>query len=74
MDLNKPLILKYNIENDQYQNVKEVLKAYFKVSDRLLLKLKKNNKILVNGKIVSPHFPLSLNDIIEVCLDLEEDN
>lgn len=27
-------------ENDCYTNVKEVLKAYFHISDRLLLKLK----------------------------------
>lgn len=68
------MILKYTVENEQYQNVKEVLKAYFKVSDRLLLKLKKNYKILVNGEAVYPDFPLSLHDTIEVLLDLEEDN
>ena len=38
--------LEYTIkENDNYINVKEVLKAYFHISDRLLLKLKKSQNI-----------------------------
>ena len=32
-------------ENDCYTNVKEVLKAYFHISDRLLLKLKNSKNI-----------------------------
>lgn len=54
--------------------LKEVLKAYFKISDRLLLKLKKNDKILLNSEITYMHHPVKGNDIIEVFLDLEEDN
>ncbi len=61
-------------ENDTYKTLKEVLKAYFKISDRLLLKLKKNNKILLNSEITYMHHPVKGNDIIEVFLDLEEDN
>ena len=61
-------------ENDTYKTLKEVLKAYFKISDRLLLKLKKNNKILLNSEITYMHHPLKGNDIIEVFLDLEEDS
>lgn len=61
-------------ENDTYKILKEVLKAYFKISDRLLLKLKKNNKILLNSEITYMHHPVKGNDIIEVFLDLEEDN
>ena len=61
-------------ENDTYKTLKEVLKAYFKISDRLLLKLKKNDKILLNSEITYMHHPIKSNDIIEVFLDLEEDN
>ncbi len=33
--------LKYTIkENDTYSNLKELIKAYFNISDRFLLKLK----------------------------------
>lgn len=61
-------------QNDTYKILKEVLKAYFKISDILLLKLKKNNKILLNSEITYMHHPVKGNDIIEVFLDLEEDN
>ena len=61
-------------ENDTYKTLKEILKAYFKISDKLLLKLKKNNKILLNSEITYIHHPVKCNDMIEVFLDLEEDN
>ena len=67
--------LTYKIkENDSYNNIKELLKAYFKISDRLLLKLKKNNKIKLNDKETNINSPLSFGDIIEVLIDFEEDN
>lgn len=40
-------------DKDLFFNVKEVLKVKFEVSDRLLLKLKKNNKIFLNESICS---------------------
>ena len=36
-------------KTDNYINVKEVLKTYFKISDRLLLRLKNTKNILLNG-------------------------
>ena len=67
--------LKYQVtKNDNYINIKELLKAYFNISDRLLLKLKKNNKIFLNGVITNISTPLSSNDIVEVLIDFEEDN
>lgn len=69
------MILKYQVkENDNYLNIKELLKAYFNISDRLLLKLKKNNKIFLNGVITNISTPLSPNDIVEILIDFEEDN
>ena len=68
------MILTYTIKDNKYQTVKEVLKAYFNISDRLLLKLKKNNKVLMNGVISNINSSLSVNDTIEVLIDFEEDN
>ena len=48
------MLLKYTInKNDNYTNLKEVLKIQFKLSDRLLLKLKRNNKIYINNQIAN---------------------
>ena len=67
--------LSYMIDqNDVFFNVKEVLKIKFQISDRLLLKLKKQKKILLNSKVVSVNSAVQPNDIIEVILDFEEDN
>ena len=61
-------------KDDNFSNLKELLKVYFNISDRLLLKLKKNNKILVNGKIANINSSLLPDDLVEVLLDFEEDN
>ena len=67
--------LSYKIKTvDTYTTLKEVLKAHFKISDRLLLKLKKNKKILLNSEITYMHHSIKVNDIIDVFLDLDEDN
>jgi 23S rRNA pseudouridine1911/1915/1917 synthase len=67
--------LKYIVkENDNFANLKEVLKTKFNISDRLLLKLKSNNKILLNNNPIHIKAPVNLNDIIEIRLDFEEDN
>ena len=59
--------LKYTVINNNYKTVKEVLKAYFNISDRLLVKLKKHNKINLNKT-------LAIGDIVEINMDFEEDN
>lgn len=61
-------------QNGNYQNVKEVLKAEFLMSDRLLLKLKKLQKISLNKKAVYVHHPIQYGDIISCDLNYEEDN
>ena len=46
--------LKYTITiTDHFDNIKEVLKNKFEISDRLLTKLKKNNLIFVNNSIAN---------------------
>lgn len=62
------------INSSKYSNVKEVLKAEFSMSDRLLLKLKNLNKIYLNGNVTSVNHPVLKNDLIECYLDYEEDN
>ncbi len=69
-----PMKLSYVVKSSKYENIKQVLKEEFMVSDRLLLKLKSNQKIYQNGQIASVHSSVLQNDIIEVFLDLEEDN
>lgn len=67
--------LSYIIQtNDNFINIKEVLKAKFQVSDRLLLKLKKKQKIFLNGIQVFLWSPVKNNDKIEILIDFEEDN
>lgn len=59
---------------EHYTNLKELLKVQFLISDRLLLKLKKANKIFVNSKVAPIYTTLKPNDTIEVIIDFEEDN
>ena len=61
-------------EKCNYRNLREVLKAHFNISDRLLLKLKKSNKIFVNNNSTYIDKILKLNDVIEIYIDFEEDN
>lgn len=62
------LELKYLVKSTEYKTVKEVAKSYFHISDRLLLKLKRNHKFWVNGENAFVHTELKENDV--VCIDL----
>ena len=61
-------------DNECFFNIKEVLKTRFEISDRLLLKLKSNNKIFLNGHLAGIKSPVNSNDIVEVLIDFDEDN
>lgn len=63
-----------HVNSSKYSNVKEVLKAEFSMSDRLLLKLKKLDRIYLNGDVTSVNHLVLENDLIECYLDYEEDN
>ena len=65
-------MLKYKVIDDTYYNIKEVLLSYFQISNRLLTKLKKEQKIFLNGNSVYVTTPVSVNDIIEVDINFEE--
>ena len=64
----------YHIVNNKYQNLKHVIKEEFCISDRLLLKLKNNNKIFLNNNNTYLNHKVNLEDIIDVFIDFEEDN
>ena len=69
------MVLKYIIkENDTFINLKDLLKNYFQISDRLLVKLKHEQKILVNDEKAYVDMPLKPGDLISIYIDFEEDN
>ena len=68
------MILSYKVIDNTYLNVKEVLKAHFLMSDRLLLKLKNMKKITLNNEVVYMHHSINIGDIIKVDLNYEESN
>ena len=69
------MVLKYKIkETDEYKIIKDVLKSYFHISDRLLLKLKRNEKIFLNSRKSYVYSNVTPNDIVEIVIDFDEDN
>ena len=61
-------------ENEKFDNIKEVLKTKFEISDRLLLKLKHNNNILLNNELCSIRSLVKPKDTITINLNYNEDN
>lgn len=69
------MILEYTIPNNcTYKNVKEVLKAYFNISDRLLLRLKNTKNILLNDSPTYVSKTVSSKDTVKVVIDFIEDS
>ncbi|MCI8481660.1 MAG: RluA family pseudouridine synthase [Clostridia bacterium] len=66
--------LSYIVTNPNYETIKQVIKEEFKISDRLLLKLKANQKIYRNSQVACVNQTIIKEDMIEVLLDIEEDN
>ena len=67
--------LTYTIKSSEnFDNIKEVIKTQFQISDRLLLKLKQNNKIFLNTIPANIKSPVKPNDTVEILLDFDEDN
>lgn len=64
--------LEYIVTSTNYKTVKEVLKSHFHISDRLLLKLKRNNKIFLNGEPAFVHNQLSEHDVVQVNISFNE--
>ena len=68
------MILEYIKNNDNYNTVRQVVTGKFNISYNLLLKLKKNNKILLNGTSTYLDKEIFNGDIITINIDFEEDN
>ena len=67
--------LEYQIRaSDNYNNLKDLLKKYFEISDRLLVKLKHNQKLYINGEVANINSSLKLNDVVTVVIDFVEDS
>lgn len=66
--------LEYIVKNQNYINIKQILKEEFEMSDRLILKLKTNKKILLNDETTFVNHTIKINDKITILLDFVEDN
>lgn len=66
--------LQYKIIDDRYYNIKQILKDEFNISDRLLKRLKNNNKIFLNTNTITPNFSnFNIGDIISIDLNFDEE-
>ena len=65
--------LEYKQKGNEFNNVKEILKAKFQISDRLLTKLKKNKHIFLNNIPCYVNNKTKPNDTISVDLDFTEE-
>lgn len=66
--------LEYKVTNNKYDNIKQVLKEEFHISDRLLKKLKLNHQIFLNYIPVNINYSdLKIGDFISIVLDFEEE-
>lgn len=61
-------------QNNKYFNIKEILKCHFEISERLLTKLKRNQKILLNRSPAYINTSVKSNDFIQIDLDFEEES
>lgn len=67
--------LSYQIDKDEhYDNVLHVLKEQFFLSDRLITKLKKANKIYLNSLPTYTKKSVTVGDTVSVLIDFDEDN
>lgn len=66
--------LTHKIIDNKYENIKQILKEEFNMSERLILRLKTNNKIFLNDHPVSIYHKFSIDDTISILIDFKEDN
>lgn len=65
--------LKYIVKNNEL-NINQILQNKLNISSRLLYKLIKNNKVLLNGNICDTRNSANVGDVITVDFNYEEDN
>lgn len=65
--------LKYIVKNNEL-NINQILQNKLNISSRLLYKLIKSNKVLLNGNICDTRNSANVGDVITVDFNYEEDN
>lgn len=65
-------IYKVTSEN-KYFNIKELLKSYYNMSDKLIAKLKRYKRIYKNDELVYVTSVLNENDIVKINIDFDEE-
>ena len=66
--------LEYKIKDKKYENIKQILKEEFHISDRLIIKLKKNKQLYLNNEAISINHKFNIEDILSVNLDFYEES
>lgn len=68
------MILTYIVTDNTYNNINDILKEEFNISNRLFVKLINSNMVFLNEKNIDTRTKVNKNDVITVNLDLPEDN
>ena len=66
--------LEYIVKNNKYKTINQILKNELNISTRLLSKLIRNKKILLNDCIIDTRCEVKINDTIKILLNSVEDN
>ena len=66
--------LEYKIKDKKYENIKQILKEEFHISDRLIIKLKKNKQLYLNNESISINHKFNIEDILSINLDFYEES
>ena len=66
--------LEYKIKDKKYENIKQILKEEFHISDRLIVKLKKNKQLYLNNEAISINHKFNIEDILSINLDFYEES
>ena len=64
----------YKVEDNKYFNIKELLKSYYEMSDKLISKLKRYKRIYKNDLPVYVTEKLSIGDVVKIDLIFEEES
>ena len=64
--------LEFKVKDNQFFNVKEIIKSQFQISDRLLVKLKREKRIFLNGKPVYVTEKVKIGDVIKLDMNFDE--
>lgn len=68
------MILTYIVTDNTYNNINDILKEEFNISNKLFVKLINSNMVFLNEKNIDTRTKVNKNDVITVNLDLPEDN